>query len=480
MALLLAVSAHAAEWKLQLLGLGTAFDAIAMGRNGGHVLFHKGDPYGGNAKYFDGQIGPDGRITHEEKLPFFIQSPLAFAVGPQLQPHLLFLGSTSLEYATAVNRKWVTFDVPNPGCEMFDSIAGIGSFAVDDADHVYIPCVWEQPFQSSAPYQTYVASLIVFDGSKWTREDAATNRFDSTSQIELFPEGPAYAALDGNGMVHLGYGLASPYVDEMPDAQDICETIRKQPNSYVENCYDTGSDYSGFSSMVIGSAGDAYFFFGNGDSTNYLHFDGSSWTSEPVDINEHLYNLAVDSNGIPSTTFIQTNSETLDYASLTPSGWQSVQVVGALSFEFDTQIALNSAGLPYIAATADNPGTSPNVHEGFYAFVSAPDLTANWNDIAMSMKGKPKLIAHLLVLNDGNAIGRRYNITCFLSKTATATSSDPVLGTATVTLSPGASRIITFDFDPARAPTGQYVVAQIQTQIGEANSNNNTAAIQIP
>jgi len=145
-------------------------------------------------------------------------------------------------------------------------------------------------------------------------------------------------------------------------------------------------------------------------------------------------------------------------------------------FAFGFEIALDSAGLPYVGATA----ADTSLVEGFYTFLSAPDLIASWSDIALITKGKPKVLGHLRVLNDGNAVANGYNITCFLSDSSTASESDPVIGGATVSLAAGANRVVTFSFDPAKAPSGKYVVAQISTKPGEFNANNKSAAIMIP
>lgn len=138
----------------------------------------------------------------------------------------------------------------------------------------------------------------------------------------------------------------------------------------------------------------------------------------------------------------------------------------------------SAAGLPYIASTADDP--NERIYEGFYAFFSAPDLAAKWNDIALTTNGRPKVVAHLQVLNDGNADANGYDVTCFLSDTSTGIQSSPSIAKATVSLAPGASRVLDFSFDRNKAPSGKYLIAQIATKPGESNPNNNTAVIQIP
>jgi hypothetical protein len=454
---------------------------MAMGSNGGHVILHTRTTaaFGTLVPHYDYRIGANGKVSQRAKLPFQIYSLLALAVGPELQPHLLFYGLNEnkvvLEYAAETDGKWATYGVPDPGCGVLGS-PQIGSIAVDAADHVYIPCVWQQ----SAGVN--FASLIMFDGSNWSREDVATTRSDNTTHAELLPAGTAFAVADKENAVHLGYSLSDDYYSGivLPYGPEICESVRHQPGSYTENCYDTGDEYSQIGSMTVGPGGDPHFTYGpRGD---YLHFDGTSWTNEALTL--QLSNLVVDSNDIPSSAYIDDNEgggdSVLYYAVLTPSGWQSQPVAEAPRFFFGLQVAmLNPAGLPYIATTAGS-GTSPSITEGFYTFVSAPDLSANWNDITLTTKGKPKLIAHLRVLNDGNAAGDGYELTCFLSQSSTVSSADPEVGKATLSLAAGASRVLTFEFDPSKAPSGEYLVAQIVTKPGEANPDNNTAAIMIP
>jgi hypothetical protein len=137
---------------------------------------------------------------------------------------------------------------------------------------------------------------------------------------------------------------------------------------------------------------------------------------------------------------------------------------------------LDSVGLPHFGATAN----AYNQTVGFYAYSFGADLTASWNDLApTTIKGKSELVGHLQVSSDGTAAADGYHITCYLSDTSAGSASEPVLGKATVSLAAGASRVLTFDFDPAKAPSGKYIVAQIATKPGEANPNN-TAAIMIP
>jgi len=141
----------------------------------------------------------------------------------------------------------------------------------------------------------------------------------------------------------------------------------------------------------------------------------------------------------------------------------------------NASIALDRAGLPHIGATVANNNGEPFV---VYAVLPGADLAANWNDLALAtIKRKTKLVGHLQVFNDGTAAANSYHITCFLSDVAVASASDPVIGKATVSLAPGADRVLTFDFNPAQAVSGKYVVARIDQS---GNPSNNTAAIVIP
>src|ERR1019366_5913574 len=137
---LLAFDVQAADLKLQLLGRGTAPDAIAFGSNGGHVILHKGayspSP---NTVFYDYQIGANGKVTRREKLPFVIWQMLALTVDSQNEPHIVYWGLNGnyivLMYASVVNGKWFTQTVPNPGC--FVGETDPTSNAVDSTGRVY-------------------------------------------------------------------------------------------------------------------------------------------------------------------------------------------------------------------------------------------------------------------------------------------------------------------------------------------------------
>jgi hypothetical protein len=471
----LAFDVQADAFKIQLLGRGTAPDAIAVGSNGGHVILHKGaTASAGPAVYYDDQIGANGKVTRREQLPFPIWEMLALAVDSQNEPHLLYWSLNgnylTLKYASVASGKWFTQAVPNPGCGFIEGNE-ITSIAVDSTGHAYIPCIWQQ----SAGVN--FASLIIFDGQNWSRADVATNRFDSSTDGDILPENRAFVAVDSNDQVHLGYGLATSYIP-IPISSygvSICDSVGQQ-GTYTENCYTPESAYSGLVAMAVGPSGDSHFLYGS-DQTYYLHFDGSSWTNELL-TNGSLY-LVVNSNDIPAIVYTSDTGSIFYYSVRTPGGWQSQPIVEVPFTLFGFQVALNSAaGLPYIASTADDPYAG--VYEGFYVFLSAPDLAATWNDIALTTTASPRVLAHLKVLNDGNATASGYDVTCFLSDTSTPSESDPVIAKATVSLAAGASRVLNFSFDPANAPSGKYLVAQIATKSGEANPNNNTAAILIP
>jgi len=275
--LTVALDAQAASLKLQLLGLRTAFDAIALGSAGGHVILHKGDTASsGTAVYFDYQIGANGRVNHREKLSFQIWSFLSLAVDSQNEPHLLYWGLNGngvvLRYATVASGKWLTQAVPNLGCGLIGADV-IGSIVVDAANRVYIPCVWQQSVGAN------FASLIIFDGKNWSREDVATNRFDSAVQGEITPVGTPFATVDGKNAVHLGYELAGGY-DPLPISApyllSVCDSVR-QEGTYTERCYSNGCSVH---SMAVGPGGDLHLICG--DPAHYLHFDGTSATDEEL------------------------------------------------------------------------------------------------------------------------------------------------------------------------------------------------------
>jgi len=272
MLLMLAVNAEAGPFKYQLLGANTHLDAIATGRNGTHLIFH--DFY--NHLYYE-LIGFNNKVAATELLPPEISEVIALAIDSQNQPHILYLKSAAtqqLSYATFSNTSWSTQVVPNPGCgPEFAATTNhlIGSIAVDASQRVYIPCVWD------AGGGLNVASLIIFDGNGWTREDAATARIDPTTHANLTPLGPAFAAADATGAVHLGYELAGEVSSFGAKPFGICDTIRQQ-TGYTERCGNFGQGLNQLESMAIGPAGDPHFLF---DSPTYemyyTHFDGSSW-----------------------------------------------------------------------------------------------------------------------------------------------------------------------------------------------------------
>lgn len=255
---LLAFDVQAATLKLQLLGRGTAPALIALGRNGGHVIVRKGPPGSASSLYYHDQIGANGKISRREKLTFVIWDVLALTVDSQNEPHLLYWGLNGnrleLSYAEVANGKWLTQSVPNPGCGYIEGNDPT-SIAVDSTGHVYIPCIWQQTAGVN------FASLIIFDGQNWSREDVATNRVDSTTQAQILPENVAFVAVDGNDRVHLGYGLAShdAPIPISPYGVSICDTVRQLAGTYTENCYSPESGYSGISAMAIGPSGNSHF-----------------------------------------------------------------------------------------------------------------------------------------------------------------------------------------------------------------------------
>ena len=465
-ALMLAVDVHAASFKHELLGTSTEFDTIAVGSDGTHIIL---DNYNTGEFYYL-MIDPSGRVRTKTLLSFVVQSAYALAVDSQNLPHLIYTNYTlgaETNYATTIGGNWTTQPVPNPGCFVIDSIA------LDRHGNLYVPCVWE-----ASPGNNF-ASLLIYDGSNWTREDAATTRFDATAEINLTPNGPAFVSIDSGGAIHLEYGLSGNPSFPGGYVRDLCDNIRK-PGSYAESCGTVASaDTSYLFSAVVGPAGDSHFaYFTSLGQASYAHFDGTSWSTEPFGTVAEGQ-LAVDSNDIPKIAFVQdlTQEEALFYSVRTPQGWQT-QAIGGDPGVFHPSIKLDTAGVPHIGVTAAANGGR---EEAVFAFLSEPDLTAHWNDIGLTtVRGKSVLLGHLKVVSDATASANGFHIDCYLSDRAVLSASDPVIGKASVSLAAGASRVITFDFDPSVASSGKYVIARVITKPGEANPNNNTAAIMIP
>jgi hypothetical protein len=110
--------------------------------------------------------------------------------------------------------------------------------------------------------------------------------------------------------------------------------------------------------LALDSAGLPHVVYG-GDALYYARFDGASWHTEVIDaapgiddIYESPASLALDAAGSPHVSYLSATSSALRYAHRTPQGWQ-VETVDSLPdglvFNYDTALALDSAGHPLIA-----------------------------------------------------------------------------------------------------------------------------------
>ena len=475
-------SRAAAEWHIQRLGTRTNFSLIAIGPDGfTHIIFRHFE------QTFLETFDPQGRMKKKVSVPFqsFLNG-LALAVDSENHLHLLYLANDTgaLSYAKFDGVGWDMHPVPNPGC------APMNTMAVDSEQRIYIPCLWDDQ-KTGFGY----ASLIIFDGSAWTREDIATERYQPELQYMVGPAGGVFVAIDSRGSVHLGYGL-SIGLAVSGTVFEFCESEQK-PDGWVEHCdprgYQGGSPFPEeliIMSMAVGPAGDPHFTYYVPNYTDwtvhYTHFDGATWSDELLPRFDPRYGgngrLVVDSNDIPKTVFSLRQgltSESGYYAWRASSGWMFQLVAGAPSLT-NPMIVLDKLGLPHVGLT----GSGGNQYYAVHAFLTEPDLVAQWEEIAPPVikKGKAIVTGVLRVTNQGTASAGGFKITYLLSDKPVPDSSDPVIGKGGIGLPAGKQRLVKFSFRSSKSVSGKYLIAQITPKQPEqeANIDNNIAAAIIP
>ena len=154
-------------------------------------------------------------------------------------------------------------------------------------------------------------------------------------------------------------------------------------------------------------------------------------------------------------------------------------VAGAPSLT-NPMIVLDKLGLPHVGLT----GSGGNQYYAVHAFLTEPDLVAQWEEIAPPVikKGKAIVTGVLRVTNQGTASAGGFKITYLLSDKPVPDSSDPVIGKGGIGLPAGKQRLVKFSFRSSKSVSGKYLIAQITPKQPEqeANIDNNIAAAIIP
>lgn len=111
-------------------------------------------------------------------------------------------------------------------------------------------------------------------------------------------------------------------------------------------------------SLALDAAGHPHVVYA-GDALYYARFDGAAWHVETIDAapgSADIYpspaSLVLDAGGAAHASYLSATSTALKYARRTPQGWQ-VETVDSVPagqvFNYDTALALDSAGRPCIA-----------------------------------------------------------------------------------------------------------------------------------
>jgi hypothetical protein len=268
----------------------------------------------------------------------------ALALDSNDNPHITYYRYMNNDYYNPANLIYASWN--GSGWETQTLESGMEcSLALDSFNNPHICYIYSTPTSSYVKYTSWT-------GSNWD------NQTVDTSFTSSFGLDSNSLALDSNNNPHIVYNEQSDLnttlkyaswtgsnwsiqtIDsEAPSSDFYGASVSLDSNNYPHVVYGEGN-------MIYGTA------FNNESNVKYAEWNGQNWNIQTVFLNVSSFgNIALDSNGYPSFTYIFESS--LRYASWGGSSWRSQNVDSNPLISDSSFLALDRQNNPHISYYKD-------------------------------------------------------------------------------------------------------------------------------
>lgn len=373
----------------------------------------------------------------------------SIAVDSQDRPHIAYHAdkpSSSLKYAYFDGTSWQITVVDEGGYST--------AITLDADDNPHISYTG-----NAAGTEARYARL---DGANWDIETIASNAFYSGgTSIALSPSGDAHLTFSDSSLPRKLYWATN------------------ESGDWVVSYLDDGT--KGSLALYGMDLPRVMYVSETAGALKYARYNGSSWTIDQLQPGDSP-SLKVDSHDRAQISFVTQNSYVLGFSKLVDLyNWETWFLAGPGFFP-PTSIALDSLGLPHVAARKLNSAGASRLA---YFQLRLPDLKGNWAQISRTpIVGGELVTGFLVVKNEGNRNSGGVNVKIYLSDDLVFDAGDELIGKpfGVGKIGAGKNKVISLSHTSATPLSGKFLVAVIddEDRIYEIQEQNNEVPGTIP